>query len=182
MAKRILGVDVDLTVCPSDQGWLEWLRYYNGMGKVVNREDGMLPYNLAEMFPNSKEPYQYWRELYYNQFQPIEGSVEALEKLSKYFDIFFISQAKGTHGKSKYYWLDEHFPFKAGLMLTKEKWGMNNSVVAMIDDRLEHLKGFDVSKRVWFNTPYVQTEDCEVALKFDTWNDETVKQICNNYL
>lgn len=179
---RLLGCDVDLTVVATDQGWLEWLRYYNGLGKVVNREDGKLPYNLAEMFPNFKDPYQYWRELDYDKFDPIEGSVKALESLSKYFDIFFISQAKGTHGKSKYYWLDKHFPFKSGLMLTKEKWGMNNSVVAMIDDRKDVLKGFDKEKRICFNTPYTQSVECETEIQFDKWNDEIVQTICERYL
>lgn len=182
VSKRLLGVDCDLCVCPSDEGWMQWLKYYNGFGKVVHREDGLLPYNLAEMFPNFKDPYQYWRELDYSQFQPIKGSVEALEKLSQYFGIVFISQAKGSHHKSKYYWLDYYFPFNEGVMLTKEKYLMNSSVVAHIDDRKEHLKGFDFNKRICFNTPYTQSVECDVAIDFSGWDDEIVEIICERYL
>lgn len=140
------------------------------------------PYHLGTLFPTVEDPYVYWRELDYMQFEPIAGSVEALEKLSQYFGIVFLTQGKGVHGKSKYYWLEKHFPFMQGVMITKEKYLMNNSVVAMIDDRLSHLKGFDYGKRILFETPYTQDVECEVALTFSRWNDLIVKQICEEYL
>ena len=182
-AKPLLGVDIDLTVCPSDQGWLDWLNYYNGFaGVLVNNIEGPLPYNLGELFPSIKDPHQYWREVDYSQFDPIEGSVEALEKLSKYFGIVFISRIKGNHTKSKYYWLKEHFPFMTEYVATHGKWVMGNSVVAMVDDRLDVLKQFDLEKRICFNTPYTQSVECDVNLEFSVWNDETVKRICDEYL
>lgn len=180
--RRLLGVDVDLTVVATDQGWLQWLNYYNGFGKRVKSWDENIPYNLSELYPSVVDPYQYWRDLDYSQFQPIEGSVEALEKLSQYFGIVFISRIKGNHTKSKYYWLKEHFPFMTEYVATHGKWVMGNSVVAMVDDRLDVLKGFDKDKRIWFNTPYTQSSDCSVHLEFDRWNDSVVKMICEEYL
>lgn len=179
-SKRLLGVDVDLVVAPTDVGWWSYLRERSFQYPLGDYEKP--PYNLGQLFPQVVDPYEYWRNLDYSEIKPINGCVEALEKLSKYFGIFFISQQKGMHGKSKYYFLDEHFPFKAGVMMTKEKWGMNNSVVAHIDDRKEHLKGFDFNKRILFNTSYTQSVECPTAIDFSVWNDEIVKRICDEYL
>ena len=182
MSRRLLGVDVDLTVCPSDKGWMEWLRYYHGFAKTKEVSGGKLPYNLGELFPSVEDPHQYWREVDYAQFQPIEGSVEALEKLSQYFGIVFVSRIKGNHTKSKYYWLKEHFHFMTEYVATHGKWVMNNSVECMIGDRLDVLKSFDFNKRVCFNTPYTQSVECKTAIDFSVWNDEIVKRICDEYL
>lgn len=179
--RRLLGIDVDLTVVATDQGWLDWLL---SSGHVVwgGKNLKTKPYNLSELCPTHPDPYQYWRELDYSQFKPIKGSVEALQALSKYFGIVFISRIKGNHTKSKYYWLKEHFPFMTEYVATHGKWVMNNSVVAMVDDRLDVLKQFDFNKRICFNTPYTQSVECDVAIDFSVWDDEIVKRICNEYL
>jgi 5'(3')-deoxyribonucleotidase len=182
MSKHILGCDVDICLCPSDKGWMEYMKYYNGFGKVVHRTDGMLEYDLSKMYPTVADPYEYWRTLDYNQFKPLEGSVETLEALSKYFDIAFISQAKGQHSKSKYYWLKEHFPFNVGVLLTKEKHLMKGSVDAHIDDRLDHLVGFDYDQRILFATNYTQSVECNTPYSFSEWNGEVVERLCNMYL
>lgn len=180
-SKRLIGVDVDLTVCPSDQGWWSWLRKQGQ--QMYNLGDyEPVPYNLGQLFPQVEDPHQYWREVDYSQFKPIQGSVEALEKLSQYFGIVFISRIKGNHTKSKYYWLKEHFPFMTEYVATHGKWVMNKSVECMIDDRKDVLESFDFNKRVWFNTPYTQSSDCGMYLEFDRWNDHVVKMICEEYL
>ena len=175
--KPILGVDVDLTLVRTDSGWREWLAERHGYVRCA-----MTDYNFGVYYPHCADPYEYWRTLDYDKFKPLEGSVEALAALSQYFDIAFISQAKGFHHKSKYYWLDRHFPFKTGVMLTKEKWLMKGSVVAMIDDRLDHLKGFDFDQRVLFKTRYTQSVECNVAFSFDQWDDSVVQRLCELYL
>jgi 5'(3')-deoxyribonucleotidase len=174
---RILAVDCDLTVCPSDVGWREWLAERHGYVKCP-----MTEYNFGSYYPHVEDPFEYWRTLEYSQFQPIEGAVEKLEALSKYFDIVFISAIKGQHTKSKYYWLEEHFPFSKGYLATKEKFLMNDSVVAMIDDRLDNLKGFDAHKRILYKTPYVQTTECSVGYTIEDWNSFSVKEFCKEYL
>ena len=188
MIRPILGIDVDLTICPSDLGWVKWLRMEDYKNQLIYGTStlkipkGGLPYNLSELYPEVKDPYQYWRELDYSQFEPLEGSVEALDKLSRLFEIVFISQHKGQHSKSKYYWLEQHFPFKTGVILTKEKWLMKGSVVAMIDDRLDHLKGFDFDQRVLFNTNYTQSIECDVPYSFSKWDESVVDKLCEMYL
>lgn len=179
--RRLLGVDVDLTVVATDQGWFSWLQR-QGQQLYRTGDYEPLPYNLSGLFPQVEDPYQYWRDLDYSQFQPIEGCVEALQALSEYVGVVFISRIKGNHTKSKYYWLKEHFPFMTEYVATHGKWVMNNSVVAMVEDRKDVLKGFDKEKRIWFNSPYTQSVECETEIQFDKWDDGIVKTICERYL
>ena len=174
--KPILAVDCDLTVVDSASDWLSYLEYYSGFNRTKIKEGDILPYDLSELFPKVSNPYQYWRELDYEQFTPIECAVEKLQILSQHFDIVFISQAKGVHAKSKYYWLEKWFPFNCGVLLTKEKWVVNNSVIGMIDDRQSNLKPFDKDKRILYNSPYKQDEECEVGYVIEDWNSLDVEE------
>ena len=187
MGKPILGVDVDICVCPSDKGWWKFLYEQSAIQGLIPYFDqctAEVPYhyNLSDYYENKDKCFDYWRELDYSQFEPLEGSVEALKALSEYFDIVFISQHKGQHSKSKYYWLEEHFTFKTGVILTKEKWLMKGSVVAHIDDRLDHLEKFDFNQRVLFNTNYTQSAECEVPYSFSKWDESVVDKLCEMYL
>ena len=175
--KRILGVDVDLTVCPSDDGWREWLGRHYGYVKCP-----MTEYNFGHYYKHVEDPFEYWRTLEYSQFQPIKGSVEKLKALNQYFDIAFITATKGKHAKEKYYWCQQHFPFMIGFMATKEKWLMNDSIVAMIDDRMDNLCPFEYSKRILYETPYTQTVDCPVAYTIKDWESFSVENFCKEYL
>ena len=175
--KRLISVDCDLTVCPSDQGWLDWLGQNYGYVKTP-----MVEYNFGHYYPHVEDPFKYWRELDYFQFQPIEGAVEKLKTLSQYFNICFVSAHKGQHSKSKYYWLEEYFPFNCGVILTKEKHLMNDSVLCHIDDRKDMLEKFDTQKRVLYNTPYKQSSDCSVNMVINSWEDFSVKSFCDEYL
>lgn len=175
--KRLISVDCDLTVCPSDKGWGDWLGEQYGYVKC-----SMTEYNFGHYYPHVEDPFKYWRELDYFQFQPLEGSIEKLKALSQYFDICFISAHKGQHSKSKYYWLKEHFPFNCGVMLTKEKHLMSGSVICHIDDRLDMLDKFNHNQRVLFKTPYKQTVDCSVNMVIDNWKDFNTEQFCKEYL
>lgn len=185
MSKRILAVDCDLTVCPSDVGWGNYLKANSAYDRSnwEGHFDEPLPYNLGTLFDDIKDPLAYWRELDYNQFQPLEGAVEKLKALSTYFDIVFISAIKGNHTKTKYYWLKQHFPFMSAYVATKEKWVLNqDKTVALIDDRLDNLEGFDYNKRVLFKTPYEQSSDCSVTYTIEDWNSFSVKDFCKEYL
>ena len=180
---RILCVDCDLTVCPSDVGWSEWLQARTDGPKHYGEYLASVPYNLAELYCDVEDPLAYWRELDYNKFQPLKGSVEKLEVLSKYFEIVFVSAIKGQHTKSKYYWLQQHFPFMSAYVATKEKWVFNqDKTVALIDDRLDNLEGFDYNKRVLFKTNYEQSVDCPVAYTIEGWESFSVKDFCKEYI
>lgn len=182
---RILCVDCDLTVCPSDIGWDNWLHDQSELHEIAGygSQDEVRPYNLAECYPYVEDPLAYWRDLDYNQFNPLKGSVEKLEALSNYFEIVFVSAIKGNHTKTKYYWLKQYFPFMSAYVATKEKWVLNqNKTIALIDDRLDNLEGFDYNKRVLFKTNYEQSSSCDVAYTIDDWESFSVKDFCKEYL
>jgi len=126
MSKRLLGCDVD--------------------GVVVNTIE-----LYKEASKHLEDPLDFWRsEDLYDNLEPMEYSVEKLKELSTYFDIVFVSRLKGMHHRSKVYWLKKHFPFMQGFVGTHEKWILNDSLVAMIDDLPENLVRFDPNKRVLF--------------------------------
>jgi len=177
---RLLSVDVDLVCCPSDKAWDNWLSKQTG-GKCQIR-NLPLQYNLGSYYPELNDPMSFWRELDYSTLTPIKGSVEALQELSKHFGITFLSSCKGGHFKSKYYWLEKHYPFLEGFLATKKKYLVNDSVVAHIDDRKDMLEGFDFHKRVLYSTPYTQTSDCSVAFKINSWEDFDIQAFLNKYL
>lgn len=176
---KLVAIDCDLTVCPSDEGWK---RYLDGATRWVLQDGEKWEYNLGIYYPDHPDPLQYWRELDYSQFQPIDGAVEKLEQLSKYFGIVFISSIKGSHSKSKNYWLKEHFPFHSGYLATKEKFLMNDSVCAMFDDRKSVLKGFDFHKRYLYSTLYTQEVECDVYREINNWKDFNVQEFIRENL
>jgi len=123
---RLLGIDVD--------------------GVVV---DTLTLYKQAS--PNLEDPLDFWRDKnLYDNLAPMEGAVEKLEQLSKYFGIVFVSRLKGNHHRSKVYFLKKHFPFMTGFVGSHEKWILNDSLVAMVDDLEDNLRLFDTNKRVLF--------------------------------
>lgn len=184
---RLLGVDID--DCFVNPNWKAWLDEKKGSYSTLLDSNGRpvekLPFALGEFYKPwiDFDPYDFWRsETLYDNLEPIEGAVEALEKLSAYFGIVFVSRLKGFHHGSKVRLVKKHCPFMQGFVGTHEKWILNDSLVAMIDDQQYNLKGFDSHKRIWFNGQYTQKETCEVSLSFGVWNDEIVQQICENYL
>ena len=176
MEKKLLAVDVDCVVVDSAYSWYRWLEDVTKAGFdyewISQWYDFSIPYGPIWKHKNiGGTPFDYWRAKgIYDNLEPMEGCVDALEEASKDFDIVFISQHKGDHGKSKYYFLDKYFPFKEAVMLTKEKYVMNSAVVAMIDDRKSQLKGFDLDKRILFKTPHMQDVECDVFTTLNGWD------------
>jgi 5'(3')-deoxyribonucleotidase len=142
----IIGVDVDGVVI-EDIGmqWLEYLWQRYPVKDYLNFNLGKLPYDLTMLFtiPLGEDGFEFWRNP--NLYTGLQPSLECREKIIKLKEdghkIIFISQAKGWHHKSKYYFLDKWFPFKDGVVFTKEKHLVNVDV--MIDDSVSQLDKFD---------------------------------------
>lgn len=144
---RLLGIDVD--------------------GVVV---DTLSLYKQAS--PHLEDPLDFWRdENLYDNLVPMEGAVEKLEQLSKYFGIVFVSRLKGNHHKSKVYFTKKWFPFQTGFVGSHEKWILNDSLICMIDDLEENLVRFDSHKRILFGQG-----------EYKDWNSFSVKDFCKQYL
>lgn len=144
---RLLGIDVD--------------------GVVV---DTLTLYKQAS--PHLEDPLDFWRdENLYDNLVPMEGAVEKLGLLSKYFGIVFVSRLKGNHHRSKVYFLKKHFPFMTGFVGTHEKYLLNDSLVAIVDDLEDNLVKFDSDKRILFGQG-----------EYKDWNTFNVAKFCKEYL
>lgn len=179
----IIGVDIDLTVVNSDQGWFDWCNeQLIKMGhEPVDQQDlielGQVSYDFAKVFPALKQYgryiLDYWRqETLYDDMLPIKGSVEALELLSHDHDIVFVTALKGNHHKSKYELVKRNFPFMKGFIGTKEKHFARIDV--LIDDRINNLN--NVAKHgiipIQYDTIYTQDEEQSVDMAHITsWTD-----------
>lgn len=145
--KRQIGIDVD--------------------GVVV---DTLTLYKKASPFLD--DPLDFWRdETLYDNLEPMKCAVEKLEALSQYFNIVFVSRLKGNHHRSKVYFLKKHFPFMAGFVGTHEKYILNDSLLAMVDDLEDNLVKFDSEKRVLFGKG-----------EYKDWESFSVKDFCDQYL
>lgn len=186
---RKVIVDCDLTVVRSDLEWVKWLQRKASeedddiYAFYLLRDELKIPYDLTEIYKDASVRLgggmNFWKELDYTNLTPMEGSVDALGKISKHCSIIFASHIEGNHGRTKYNWLKKHFPFLDGVMFTREKYLLNsNEVVGVFDDRLSHLSGFEVHKRIQIDTPYTQDgyEETIVAQSFSDWRDFNVEK------
>ena len=196
--KARIVVDVDLTVCKTDELWWQWLNNKYGTNfDFPNPDDwgGELNYNLGHYLSSLPDPYKgfdpiafFRNEGIYDFAHAIEGSREALSDLADDgYSIVFASHCKGNHHKSKYYWLERNFPFiknssRHGFVATKEKQFIQADVV--IDDRNSFLNKFIkygvpsevnlFTNLILFNTPYEQSEELEdynYVFKYSSWED-----------
>lgn len=153
--QRVIAVDCDNTVVHMDwEGWKQC------------------------QMPNDYDPLDYWRSpTLYDKLEPMEGSVECLEKLSKHFNILFVSRLKGWHHRSKVYFLKKHFPFMEGFIGTHEKWIIQDSYVALIDDDIKNFEKVRHDKRILFGS-----DNKSVAYSFKSWDSVCVEKICEMYL
>lgn len=166
----IIGVDIDNTVVDTGSQWLYWL--CNRFDIKEEYKDAKLPYDLTEAFniPFYSDGYSFWKDPnLYEGLQPIENSVESLNLLYNLgHQIVFVSQAKGFHSKSKYYFIDRWFPFKSGVMLTKEK--QYARVDVMIDDTWKVLDSMpDNVLTVKFKDEYTQLPPTREHPVFNSW-------------
>lgn len=182
---RKVIVDCDLTVV--DPNWVDWLHEkspypYHGSEKYADFimfSPNHIPYDLTKVFTDVKNGMDFWKELDYTNLTPMEGSVEALEKISKHCAIVFASHIEGNHGRTKYNWLKKHFPFLDGVMFTREKYLLESeNVVGVFDDRKSHLSGFAPHKRILIETPYTQDgyDDTIVSESFSDWREFNVEK------
>lgn len=146
------------------------------MSKILAVDvDGVVVDTLTlykQVAPSLSDPLDFWRdEALYDNLLPMKEAVEKLEQLSEYFDIVFVSRLKGSHHKSKVYFTKKWFPFQQGFIGTHEKWILNGSVVAMIDDLEDNLVRFDPHKRVHFGQG-----------QYKDWNTFDVPKFCKEYL
>lgn len=173
-----IGVDIDGCVVDTPDLWFKWLseRYHlTAKGKIITKSNLLLPYDLSEIFEvDEVEAFNFWRNPYlYVGLRPMRDSVDVLKTLqSEGHEIVFISACKGFHHKSKWEFIEKHFPFHSGVVFTKEKWLLGEGLDVMIDDRLSVLSSMpEKVKRIQMCSDFEQ-DGFEL-----TTNNHTV--VCN---
>lgn len=139
MNKKVILVDVDETVVPSVRHWVQWYKDLTGhdLFDDLKDENGKTKDLLASMH-NHDEPMKFWKQPdLYQQMLPRKHSVEVLERLSKDFDIVFVSASMPEHTESKGFFLKKFFPFHSGFVSTADKEFVRGDV--FIDDYKKYL-------------------------------------------
>jgi 5'(3')-deoxyribonucleotidase len=142
--KKLVAVDVDLTVVDSLSAWYKWLSVFSDE-PVLNESKS---YNL---YPEIRgildraghpdvDPLDFWRmDDLYDTLKPVEGSVEALKQVYDSGDILlFVSSCFPEHEKSKVNLLNKYFPFMDAFISTHDKHFVAYDV--LVDDKLEHMR------------------------------------------
>ena len=175
MVKSVV-VDCDQVLLDIAIQWFYWLEdryeydtgfcalWKNGAGR-----NGQLPYDLTKLFriPPEDNPFDFWKSnTLYTGMKPNEGAVEVLKEIKEAgYEIYVASRCTGSHSSSKCDWINKHFPFIDGILLTgkrlKEKQYVARNADFFIDDSLSQVNVIEKpTQRIWFRTNYIQ-EDVE---------------------
>lgn len=183
---RIL-VDVDQTVVDTLSEWARWLEFKTKTRKPIHTFQEV-EYNVASYWEKECEAMgidglDFWRQPdVYDNLKPLPKSVETLRYLNNVcgHEIVFVSQLKGNHHKSKYYFLQKYFPFMTGFVGTKEKWLVYGDV--LIDDRNNHLNSMpDHFGLVKIETRCTQYEDENKPMLHFDWEKDHYT-VLENYI
>jgi len=162
-----IGVDIDLTIVPSDVYWEKWLKKH--FKQILEIPEENADYNLGKYFAESKfglKHMDFWDNPHlYDEMEFIPGCYDALEDLKKCgHNLLFISHTRSGHFSSKFRLLNK-LPFlqfesgcQDGFIATKEKGVLSPAVDIMIDDRNKFLNQFFNVKTILFKTRYTQDE------------------------
>lgn len=169
MKKGIICIDVDWVLAKLTS---KWIKYYNVIFDDNLKIEDIKTWDICQhVKPEAKD---YMLNIlnihkFYRDLQVVEDSQRVLEKLSKDYEIFIVTDPFTRMSfKSKYDWLEEHFPF-----IPKENYVFtgNKSIVKadyLIDDGAHNLEGFD-GYGLLFDAPYNRNE--ERFYKVKNWQD-----------
>lgn len=170
---KVAVIDCDQTVVDSAYAWYLWLEDKTKAGYPYDLVKHV--YDFSQTYTDvwidkciDGHPYDFWRARdVYDNLQPLEGCVEVLKTIQGWgYHIVFVSAVKGDHHKSKYNFLNRHFPFMDGFIATQEKGFVKADLV--IDDRNKFLNMFDEDvlkfKRL---TPFDQDEELKVKIDYE---------------
>jgi 5'(3')-deoxyribonucleotidase/uncharacterized protein with PQ loop repeat len=172
-----IAVDMDEVIADS---FSKHLRHYNeqtgeSLTHEIVKQNGLKP-----MIPDQhKETYNRvpFADNFFGDLGVIDGSRDALEKLSQHHDVFITSAAMDvpTSFDAKYKWLEQHFPFipPSRIVFCGDKHIINADV--LIDDRSRHFKKFR-GIGILFTAPHNAKE--AAPLRANDWSE--VLQILSN--
>jgi 5'(3')-deoxyribonucleotidase len=165
--RKVLGVDVDLTIVDPVTKWIKWYEDETNTKFVPKKNH----YYIHELMVNHPSPTDFWKiDSLYDDLFPFEHSVDVLKKLSESYDIVFVSACFPEHINSKQRFLDKFFPFASGFISTKEKQYVQMDI--FVDDSLENLRAVknrqSECKCLMYQSPLNYEDGFEVVRN---WND-----------
>jgi 5'(3')-deoxyribonucleotidase len=121
----IIAIDVDQTVVETFTPWMKYIeRLYPGLdlkGRCNNYQLGYEINIYLRALGIEADSCAYWRHTHlYDHLEPIEGSVEAINRLGQNHQIVFVSKCFPEHESSKLKFLEKHFRLD-GFVSTKDK-------------------------------------------------------------
>lgn len=178
---KVAAFDVDGVVVDLSKDWWDYLQNYTS--QYIPFEEVSKSYDFASHYtdicPNVAHAFWKSRNLYDNA-TPIPGVVEAVKAFKDAgYHIVFVSHIEGDHEKSKFDFLNKHFPFMDGYVASREK-GYVQATIAF-DDRLEHLAHYEKINpdciTVWVDNGHDQPENVEgyrpcVAMDQEVWEEK----------
>jgi 5'(3')-deoxyribonucleotidase len=177
--RKVLGVDVDLTVVDPVTKWIKWYEDETN-SKFVPKKNH---YFIDELMVNHPSPSDFWKiDTLYDDLFPFEHSVDVLKKLSESYDIVFVSACFPEHINSKQRFLNRYFPFASGFISTKEKQYIKMDI--FIDDHTENLelvkKYQPDTKIIRFKNMFCSGNDNRF-LTVDSWEDINEEFLLKDY-
>lgn len=175
--------DVDLTIldtCFCKGGWVDTLYKtgakinYDLLWDDISKKS--IDYSLSKYVTDTKDQFDFWRGTgVYDGLKPYPEAEYYLNKISEDFDLVFLSAIKGSHNKSKYYFLKRYFPLMKAYIATKEKEEVLRDGDFFIDDRNNNINNvYTDTVLVRYNTLFTQDEDLTTSkevIKTSDWGD-----------
>lgn len=144
MRRKVVAVDVDLTVVDSLTPWMDWLRQFSEEPvKNESRTYNLVP-EMQDILDRAGfydvDPLEYWRRTdLYDGLEIVDGALEALKRVKERGDdLVFVSSCFPEHEASKTKLLERHFSFADAFISTHAKHFVAYDV--LIDDKLEHMR------------------------------------------
>ena len=140
--KKILYIDLDGVVADFEKAILNHVPNW----KTLSEEDkGKIADDVCGAIP-----------CFFENLEPIDGSIEVIKRLAKSYDVYFLSAPMWNVPASftgKRIWIEKHFgdDFRKRLILTHRK--DLNMGSYLIDDRTRHGVDKFMGKHIHFGTP-----------------------------
>ncbi len=120
MKRKVILVDVDVTVVDTATSWADW--YTTLTNHDIFEDLKGYSKNICDIMHSHHDPMEYWRKHdLYDTLEPFPNSVAVLTRLSERFDIVFVSHCQPEHQRSKEYFLKRFFKFDYGFVSTGQK-------------------------------------------------------------
>lgn len=166
---NIIAIDVDWVLAKLTQ---KWVNYYNTIFDDDLKIEEIKTWNIIEhVKPEAKDFMINFLNLhkFYRDLDVVSDSQRVLKKLSKHNEIFFVTDPFTRMSfKSKYDWLEEHFPF---IPTENYVFVSNKSIIKadfLIDDGVHNLENFS-GYSILYDAPYNRDEDRFYRVK--NWQD-----------